>query len=125
MKNIILENYLKDIQEATAGASMASIYAFGIIPWSIWRTISSIYDKANRQCGTYEISNTRDACICRAQITRSKKRIEALNASKTKCNKKQKVDKCKNAIDKRIYYEKDQIEKNEKKLAKLKKQGRV
>jgi len=127
MKNILLEEYLKDIQtEASVSGNVAGIYAFGIIPWALWRTIGSIFDKSKRECGTYSISNKRDSCIHKARIRRSEKRIDALRKFKTEeCKDKNKVDKCKNAADVRIKYEKEQIEKNENKLAKLKKQDRV
>jgi len=129
--NKLIEDYLDVIQddsyinELSVIGSRLSISAFGIIPWAILRAISASYDKASRKCGIFKISNDRDACINKARIERSEKRIKELKDNKDKCNDKLKPDKCKKKVDDRVKYEKDIIKKSEKILAKLKKQGRA
>ena len=90
----------------------------------VFRKREGLHRTLNRK-DRFEISNQRDSCIAKARIKRSKERIDALKKNRKDCNEKRKVKKCKKAVDKRIDYEKEIIEKNEKKLANLKKQGRA
>ena len=124
-KSQLVEYYLSVLQEDTEVHSESSlkshlaIQLFGVIPWTIWRTIRSMYDKANKDCGTYSITDDREECISKARIKRSEKRLDALRDNRKKCDDKKDPKKCKKDVDDRIDYEKELIDKNKKRLSKL------
>lgn len=121
-----LDKYLNHIQtEGGIAANHAAIALFGQFSWGLWRAISASYDNANKKCGTFTISNTRDACICREKIKRSEKRIKLLRQERNKCIDKDAQQACKDKFDKRIKYEEENIDKQEEKLKKLEEKDRA
>jgi hypothetical protein len=120
-----IDRYLKYLQsEAGVAGNVAALYLFGV-GWAAWRAIAASYDKAHKKCGTFRISDTRDACICRVKIKRSKERIELLKKERNKCSSRDDVQKCKDKMDKRIKYEEEIIDEQEEKLKKLEEEGRA
>lgn len=121
----MIDRYLNYLQtEAGVAGNVAALYLFGI-GWAAWRVIAASYDKANKKCGTFEISQTRDACICRVKIKRGKERIYLLKKERKKCRDRDDIQKCKDKMIDRIKYEKNIIDEQYKKLKKLEAEGRA
>jgi hypothetical protein len=92
--------------------------------WEMWRRIRGDNDKASKKCGTYKISNQRDACLFTKRIKYCKERIALIKKEKNKCDEKRDPKKCRKNANDRIDYEEDKIKDYEKRLEKLKKKGR-
>ena len=123
-KNISLLS--ESLNEADTVGNIASIMAFGLGGWGLWRAIRAATDKASKKCGTFTISDKRDACIVKARIEDCDRKIKFIENRKRKdCKEKRDPDKCRKSAKELIEKQKDKKKKYKKRLDELKKEGRV
>ena len=130
MKNSLVENYLRIIQDSEIISELGVKGDYVLIAmlsaqgWTAWRKIGSGNDKARKKCGAFKISDQRDACIATNRIKFCKERIALIKKERKKCDEKRNPKKCRKNADDRIDYEEGKIKKYKKRLDKLEKKGR-
>jgi len=61
------ESILNPVQEAGVIGNILGILFFSPLWWGGWRAILAANDKCQEKCGTFAISNSRDACVAKCQ----------------------------------------------------------
>jgi len=74
-KNILEDRF--NISKYNLGIQESAILGLAISStlWFMWRTIQAIKDKAFKVCGTYSISDDRDACVAKVRYLDAKRKI--------------------------------------------------
>ena len=106
-------------QEKADISTLLAIFLFGSNTWMLWRAIKAKMDKANKKCGTFSTSATRDQCILKERIKECDKKIKMLNGRMKDCRKKRDPDDCRKAGRKLIKKYEDKKDIYEDKLKEL------
>jgi len=104
------------------GSTLSSVFGMGL--WQTWRFLASQYSDAQKMCGTFKISNDRNACIAKARINFATKRIQLLKQTLPRCDKNSNKEKCQKTIKYQLAKQEAKLEKQREKLDKLVLKGR-
>jgi len=119
------ETAWSEIQEAGVVGNLAAMLVLNPIVWAQWRALFGIFSKAHRQCGVFKVSDERDACLKKARMQMSVKKMQILSKAKAACKKHKNPAKCVKTLDSGMAAEKKKIDKYKVQIQKLTMKGRV
>jgi len=83
-----------DIQEAGIIGNVAGMVLFGPLWWAAFRAVTAALDDCMRKCGTFNISQKRDACIAKCREKAQAKRTGLIKREAGKCSQAKDPAKC-------------------------------
>ena len=119
------ETAWSEIQEAGVEGNLAAMVMLNPVIWAQWRALFALFSKAHRQCGVFTVSSERDACLKKARMQMSAKKMQILGKAKATCKKHKNPAKCVKVLDSGMAAEKEKIDKYKMQLQKLAMKGRV
>jgi len=88
----------------------------GILP--LWRKLAGLFSDAHRKCGLEKISKDRDACLAKARLGFSLKKIEIIKKAMADCKHVSDPPKCQMVMKDQLEKEKAKAKKYQEKLNK-------